>query len=277
MSRRKETIYGIILVLALLVLAERESPGSGFFWSGERLDLGVAQYPQADESGYRDTRHRWARLKEAGAYQLVYRYGERARSASWEKHTALGDRFDYREVRRGQFQWTPPRDCRRRGLAGHAGTWACVYGSVLANNRHDLTPLVNRLSEGMSRDQVATTTDAARWLLDFVQNIPYRIPEELDFGLLPPSLVVSEYWGDCDSKSLLLLHLLRRFDIGAYILISRAHEHAVLGIHVPYADEDTFEISGRHYAWAETTARHPLGKLNPRFLSPNDWEVIQVP
>ena len=275
MSRRKETIYGIILVLALLVLAERESPG--LFWSSKPLDLGVAQYPEAGESEYQDTRHRWARLKEAAAYQVIYRYGEKARASSWGEHAALGNRFNYREVRRNQFQWTPPRDCQRQGLTGHAGTWACVYGDVLANSRHDLVPLVNRLSEGMARDQVATTTDAARWLLDFVQNIPYRIPEEQDFGLLPPALVVSAYWGDCDSKSLLLLHLLRRFDISAYMLISRAHEHAVLGINVPYATEDTFEVRGRHYAWAETTARLPLGRLNPRFLSPDDWQVIWVP
>ena len=87
----------------------------------------------------------------------------------------------------------------------------------------------------------------------------------------PPALVVALSYGDCDSKSLLLIHLLGRFGIDSKLLISGAHQHAMVAINVPSSGSGR-SYGGRKYAWAETTAvGAPLGWRHPSMKSPDDW------
>ena len=171
------------------------------------------------------------------------------------------------------FEYQVPEGCSGR-------IWSCIYDDVLDRSEVDLAPLLARIEtaaveEGWSR---ATT---ARALLAFVQEIPYRVPDRQAFGVFPPALVASHYWGDCDSKSLLLIALLDRVGIDAILLLSRAHQHAMVAVAVGGsalpAAERGLRHEGREYLWAETTApRAPLGWRNPRFAAPDDWTVVPL-
>lgn len=173
-------------------------------------------------------------------------------------------------LRDTRFRWTIPPGCIGR-------EWSCIYSEVLDRSGSDLEPLLERIEAGFLAE-TWTTTQAARWLLAFVQQIPYKLPTTHAFGVLPPALVASEDWGDCDSKSLLLIHLLERVGIHAVLLTSEAHAHALVGIDVPSGATGGYRHRGREYAWAETTtAEAPLGWIHPSMRLPNDWRIIPIP
>ncbi len=227
------------------------------------LDLGAVQYPDYPRS-YDSAEHIW-RTKGLATTRVVYGHGHEAIRELEADHLAYGRRMDRAFM--GGF-------ASRLGTNCPAEPWSCVYTEVFRRNAADLEPLLKRIARGLD-EQRWSAKEASRWLLRFVQNIPYRIPEQHAFGVLPPALVASQNWGDCDSKSLLLLHLLRYVGIDAQITISRVHAHAMVGIFVPTSGA-TFTYRGREYAWAETTADAPIGWISPEMLRTNDWQVKAV-
>lgn len=231
------------------------------------VDLGVARYPLATE-GPGETVHDWNDVANRRPFRVAYLHGRGAVDQLVEDHAQLGERFGFRKVGRSRIQFRVGPQCE-----GEA--WGCIYSAILTRSEADLEPLLDRIETGLSAGSW-TRTKIAAWLLDFVQRIPYRIPEEAAFGVRPTALVASEDWGDCDSKSLLLIHLLDRFGIEAILLSSQVHAHALVGVAVPTSGS-YFEHQGRRYAWAETTAEDsPLGWRSPRLRIPNDWKVIRI-
>ena len=113
-------------------------------------------------------------------------------------------------------------------------------------------------------------------VMSYVQAIPYEIPKERPFGLLPPALVAAQKKGDCASKALLLLMLLDSLGIDGVMLTSDAHRHSMLGVAIP-AQGQKITYDGRTYAFVETTAKNaPIGWISKQLLSPNDWVVVPV-
>jgi len=151
----------------------------------------------------------------------------------------------------------------------------CAYNNIASRSGADLQPLVERFR---ARQKAANlnTADLAALIVTFVQNIRYEVPKDSPFGILPPPLVVAEERGDCDSKSLLALMLLRSFGIDSVVMSSNAHRHAVLAIALP-TNGTKVTYAGRQYAITEMTAKgSPIGHLNASLLRPNDWKVIPV-
>ncbi|MCR9262375.1 MAG: hypothetical protein NXH95_21900 [Pseudomonadaceae bacterium] len=259
MARRRANwsnwFWGLVIFGAVVYL-NRES-------MTPELDLGTVQYPRFPET-YDTTEHLW-RAAGLARTRIAFDHGHKAIQTLEADHLFYGRQIE-RAYQRGSDS--------QLGTNCQGDYWSCVYSIVFQRNADDLEPLLNRISQGLE-DQRWTAVQATRWLLRFVQDIPYRIPEEHAFGVLPPALVVSQNWGDCDSKSLLLLHLLRRVGIDAQITVSRIHKHAMVGVFVPTTG-GTFSYRNRDYAWAETTSNAPLGWISPEMLLPDDWQVTPV-
>ena len=246
-----------ILLLAALLISQRVD-------ESQIIDLGVAHYPQAsDEASF--TVHDWRSHRRASPYRVTYAHGNDAAAQLLAEHDALGDRFRFRRVTDQSFSWLIPKECANQ-------EWTCIYSEVAARSEIDLEPLLDRIVTGFQA-QEWTTPEAASWLLAFVQDIPYQVPVDHAFGLLPPALVASQDWGDCDSKSLLLMSMLDRIGIDSILLVSTAHAHAMVGIAVP-TNGKTFRYRGIDFAYAEATAKAPLGWINPQLLRPNDWRPV---
>ena len=242
----------------------------GAAWDRSELDLGVVRHParaglEEDEAGALRATHLWQRPTRGRRYRLGFAHGLEAVDALEAAHDALAQDFAYHELDDDRFSWSVPPGC--------PDPWGCVYARMLEENEAPLDALAARF-----RAHFASTdwdrAEAARWLLAFVQEIPYRLPTEHPFGVLPPAIVASRDWGDCDSKSLLLIALLERLGIGSALMISDAHAHAMVGIEVPTGRRDAFRRLGREYAWAETTAKLPLGFRAPRLRNPDDWRMV---
>ena len=259
MARRGKNLstwfWGLVIFGAVIFL-NREN-------STPELDLGTVQYPRYPRA-YDTAEHTW-RASGLATTRITFDHGLEAINQLEADHEYYGHRM-IRAYERGRAS--------RLGANCQSEYWSCVYSEVFQRNATDLVPLLDRISRGLDEQQW-NAVEATRWLLRFVQDIPYRIPENHAFGVLPPALVASQNWGDCDSKSLLLLHLLRRVGIDAQITVSNIHKHAMVGVFVPTSGA-TFRYRNRDYAWAETTSNAPLGWISPEMLRPNDWEVTPV-
>jgi len=251
---------GIWLLLCLtLIVAVRESDRRM-----ADVDLGTVRFPR-DAMDAPVTLQDWRETAGRRRYRLGYGHGTQAAESIAADHERFG--------RKNQFKWKDEKDFFWRMTPECVGQeWACIYAETFRRSAVDLEPFLDRIQQALE-DESWSTLRASRWLLSLVQQIPYAIPTEHAFGVLPPALVVSQDWGDCDSKSLLLMELLERVGIDAILLTSEAHAHALVGIAVPSVGFG-FKHLGREYAWAETTAAAPLGWLHPSMRLPNDWQVV---
>jgi hypothetical protein len=151
----------------------------------------------------------------------------------------------------------------------------CIFESLADDSKDEIEPLAARFKTRV-REAKLDPTQAVELVMSYVQAIPYEIPKDRPFGLLPPALVAAQKKGDCDSKALLLHMLLDSLGIDSVLLNSDAHRHSMLGVAIP-AQGTKITYNGRSYAFVETTAKNaPIGWISKELLRPNDWIVVPV-
>jgi hypothetical protein len=275
MSRGKTSVFYTILSLlvtgcccsfpdltTLLIPSEPEPSDST-----PGVDLGLAAYPptaseeDATKFAWRDQR------LEPSVYRARYALGAKEQAAVNEAHLALAKRVKFKDKGNGNFVWTPPRGCDAK--------MQCIFESLAEDSKDEIDPLTARFKLRV-REAKLDATQTVELIMSYVQAIPYEIPKDRPFGLLPPALVVSQKKGDCDSKALLLHMLLDSFGIDSVMLTSDAHRHSMLGVAIP-AQGTKITYDGRSYAFVETTAKSaPIGWISKDLLKPNDWVVVPV-
>jgi transglutaminase-like putative cysteine protease len=127
-----------------------------------------------------------------------------------------------------------------------------------------LKPLSNSL---LLTSPDKTPRGLASHALGFVQSLPYGTQFKTKTTSLTPIGVLVENKGDCDSKSSLLVAILKGMGINSRLL--ELPEHMVVGIEVPINLNDAYYQcpDGKKYVVAETTVRNlPLGIWDTRQL-----------
>lgn len=231
------------------------------------VDLGLAAFPatapeaQATKYAWRDKR------LDPSVYRARYALGTSEQAAVDEAHHALAKRVKFKDQGNGNFRWTPPPGCNVN--------MQCIFEALAEDSRDEVEPLAARFKTRV-REAKLDPTQATELVMSYVQAIPYEIPKDRPFGLLPPALVAAQKKGDCDSKALLLLMLLDSLGIESVLLNSDAHRHAMLGVNLP-AQGTKIKHEGRSYVFVETTAKNaPIGWISKELLTPNDWIVVPV-
>jgi hypothetical protein len=235
--------------------------------TGPEVDLGVAVYP-AGGATYKPSMFSWiARLLEPNAYRAGYAISPSERDAINDAHRDFARSVAFQDEGKGRFRWVPPRGC--------LGDMHCVFDELAKDNRRSLEPLVQRFKK-RGDDAHLDALQLSGLVVAFVQSIKYEIPETEPFGILPPTLVLEQKKGDCDSKALLAHIVLHALGVETMLVSSEAHRHTMLGIALP-ANGTTFTYAGRKYAFTEMTAKgSPIGHINPPLLSPSDWKAVPV-
>ncbi len=112
-------------------------------------------------------------------------------------------------------------------------------------------------------------------LLSWTQSWSYeRSPAGSD--VVNPLSAAMEGRGDCDSRALVLVALLRRENIRAILLVSLAHQHALAAIDAP-GPGARFPYEGRGWLVAETTAKVGIGLIEQKQSSIADWFAVDFP
>lgn len=229
------------------------------------VNLGSASYPEGAQKI--EAAHQWFDAEKV-KHKISYVQTHKARSSVEKDFDQWSKALKYQRTKAGSFTWQPRGFCRKK-------KFGCIYDNLYTRSSVDLKPLIQKFKSHIAKKQL-NAREALYLLMSFVQNIEYRIPKEYPFGVLPPALVVSYKWGDCDSKSLLLHLLLKEINIDSIILNSNAHRHAMLAAAIP-SQGHTITYRGKRYAFIESTAkRAPLGYIHPKYLQPDDWTVVSM-
>ena len=229
-------------------------------------DLGVARHP-TNTTAAPVSFHWWTVPNNPPSYRMGYALDLAEQRAVQQAFTAWARSMKYSSRGPRSFRWAPPPGCD--------GDMRCVYENVIARSERDLAPLVALLTAHRDAGK-ASAADLIFLVVSFVQSIPYSIPDDEPFQVLPPALVLARGKGDCDSKVVLAHALLRQIGVDSIVLSSNAHAHAMLGIAVPTVGKK-IRYQGRDYAFTEMTAENsPPGRISPEFTRPNDWRVVPV-
>ncbi len=231
---------------------------------GPKTSLGLALVPE-DLSPASARHYQWR--QQVHAWELGYGVSEDVHQQVDDDFAELAQRFSYRSGKGTSFTWAPPPACRQR-------EWECVFDSVAHDNAEDIAPLTALFRKKQQQDQL-DAKELTDLVVSFVQNIKYRLPTEdtAAFGLLPPTVVVADGSGDCDSKALLAVVILKQLGVDAVVLLASNLGHAALGVALPVPGKKF----GKKYAFVEvTTPGWAVGALPPEYDVKNAWKVIPV-
>lgn len=199
-------------------------------------------------------------------YGLSYGIDDEVKQKVVSKHDALATRMGFVNGEKGVFRWSPPADCEPE-------PWRCVYHSVTRDNRAYVVPLAKAFADYQAANQLdpRTTIDL---VISWVQHITYRLPDDENFGLLPPARVAAEGWGDCDSKTLLAALILDELGVETVVLHSDTYKHAALGVDLP-GDGQRFSFGRRKYLYVEVTSPGwQVGTMPPEVSSARLWTAM---
>lgn len=144
------------------------------------------------------------------------------------------------------------------------------YDKIVIDSRSIVRPLYVEFKRYI-RAKKLNRREQIELIMRFLQDIPYYIPpknyrERFIGGLFPPSELLKNGKGDCDSKSVLmasiLAHDLFYYDKMAMILVPG---HALLAIEAPpMAYDQSIDHGGRTFVYAEPVGprRTPFGRTN---------------
>lgn len=107
-------------------------------------------------------------------------------------------------------------------------------------------------------EQKSSTRSYVNLLLSWIQSIPYNTLEDRlvsnGSGYAPPSDVITNNLGDCDSKTVLAAALMRSLLPNLSMVIILTPTHALLGANLPRREnESTIEVEGLEYLLLEPT------------------------
>lgn len=234
----------------------------------EVVDLGVALIP---ESTPRERARIYAWSVESLApprHRVGYGLGEALAEQLAKEHAAYGQRLGFRMLAPDRFTYQAPEGCRT--------DMRCIYAELMRTNAGPVRALGERFLSRI-RERHLDTGQAADLILGFVQHIRYELPADQPFGIVPPALVPALDKGDCDSKAVLAVMLLRQAGIDATILYSDPLAHAAVGVALP-GTGTTLRLGGRTYRYAEVSAEGwPVGIIPPRYDQPRLWRVLPPP
>jgi len=201
-------------------------------------------------------------------YRVGYGLGESLANSLEREHVAYGRRMRFRALGRARFTYQAPPGCQQ--------DMRCIYAELMRSNAEPVHALGLRFIEHIRAKQLGAL-EAAELIITFVQRIHYTEPEGQPFGLLPPALVAARDEGDCDSKAVLAVMLLRQAGLDAAILYSDPLAHAAVGLALPLRGPP-FRLGDRVYRYAElTTEGWPLGMIPPQHDKPHLWKVLPMP
>lgn len=268
---------GSFLLCCCLMTAVVESADDPLDWNqvtkvvppdlGPSSSLGVALVP-AELPAEAAREYRWRQRLQA--WSLGYGVSRQVHERVEADFAQLAERFDYQPGSGTQFTWAPPPSCRGR-------EWECVFSTLAGDDAADVAPLTELFRRKQQGDAL-DARQATELVVSFVQGITYRLPTEetAAFGMLPPTVVVADGSGDCDSKALLAVVMLRQLGVDAQVLLATGLGHAALGVALPVPGKK-FALGKKKYAFVEvTTPGWGLGQVPPEYDVPNAWRVVPV-
>lgn len=150
--------------------------------------------------------------------------------------------------------------------------WSAVYRIIYNDNKERIKNISNIFKNYRANNNISKT-QTIDILVSFVQNLKYKIPDNY-YQIYPPLNSIFYNEADCDTRSLLLVMILKELGYDAIVLYSSKYLHAICAVDVGGVG-DCITYRNKDYSLIETTATGWLvGMLPPEFNDLRYWYPI---
>ena len=180
----------------------------------------------------------------------------------------------------------------------YASTIESLYSVIYKSDKLDLD-LVYKELDFIRRDRSLSKRKFAEIIVSMIQHMPYNIvSQESCFkaqmsddslremilsgiecdgnvygGVYSPLELVKKMKGDCDSRTLFIYTVLKKFNYDVVILNSEIYAHSIIGLNIPSSGRYKYYNGKRYYTWETTAKGYDLGILPADFSNIKYWYV----
>ncbi len=154
--------------------------------------------------------------------------------------------------------------------------WTRYYRILYRDNYLRLSKIAGILREHLAINYSSRPDlEKSALLLSWVQGYTYYRTGTLSDFLSPVTCLVQEK-GDCDSRALLYVILLKHYGIDAILMVSSVYSHSMAGVAVD-GKGARFVLNKVPYLVAETTDQVSIGLIDKKMADPTKWLGISFP
>jgi len=208
-------------------------------------------------------------------------------SMKWSAYDNENYSFNY-SIRQSDYE------AAKNNRSNYIGnTWGEIYDNLYLNDKQMLSGIYRKFD---SLRPGYNALDFARLIVSSVQEVPYTwiliescedAPNSTEihssgyeclgnirnYAVLSPTEFMVTHKGDCDTKSLVLYTILKKFNYDVHILISEQYAHAMLGINIPAAGSYISSTGTKYYVWETTVKGMDVGIMAPQYNNLSFWNV----
>ena len=172
-------------------------------------------------------------------------------------------------------------------------SWGEIYQNLYDNDRSMLASVYSKFNS-LKKDYDAL--DFAKLIVSSIQEVPYTwilidacesAPNRAEiqhsgytclgniknYAVLSPAEFLVTHKGDCDTKTMVLYTILKRFNYDVCVLVSEQYAHAMLGINIPATGKYIGYQGKRYYVWETTVKGMDVGLMAPEYSNLSLWDV----
>lgn len=174
-----------------------------------------------------------------------------------------------------------------------------IIYSLKENDKHSLNG-VYQLFDSLRVNNQLSNIKFAELIVSFVQDIPYAVilPDDCNsnlyddkfirdylnsensrcdgfekFGINSPVEFMSNLYGDCDTRTLLLYTILAHYGFDVALFSSEYYSHSIIGLNLPINGIAYYYVNQRYVLWETTAPSIRAGVLPKEFSNTNYWRI----
>tara|TARA_X000000368_G_C23030622_1_gene712358 strand:- start:1170 stop:2003 length:834 start_codon:yes stop_codon:yes gene_type:complete len=173
-----------------------------------------------------------------------------------------------------------------------------LYKDMYTFDKQKLDLVYKDLYE-LKKDRSLSKTAFAKAIVSMVQKIPYSLAVQgscslaystnndvkdlmdegypcdgyVYGGVYSPLEFVYKRKGDCDSRTVFLYTLFKKFNYDVVVLNSDFYAHSILGVNLPAYGTYRSHMGTKYYAWETTAENWDVGEIPPSFNNMRYWYV----
>ena len=176
----------------------------------------------------------------------------------------------------------------RRGIkmSDDMNSYVIDYQWVIDQSSRELRDAAKDIRSIARRKGYRSKRELVGAFASFVQSLEYRLPpnnriddngkEIITIGAIMPIEVLTNQWGDCDSKSMLFATLVRSIDLTEVVFIVK-HEHVFAAVDViPEPEDQTIRYKGDDWVLIELTDAWPIGRVPEEHIECIDQKQFEI-
>ena len=178
-----------------------------------------------------------------------------------------------------------------------------IYRNLINQNNDYLTEIIKEYKK-IGRAKNMNKSDFADMVVSSIQSIPYYLVHDLShreadrvyggfiseyhrtggpcldkikFGVQSPTEFMGNFKGDCDTRSVLLYHVLSKLGFNVVVLASDEYSHAIIGVSGNYRG-DYLKYQGlKYYVWETTAKGFTPGSISDECSNMRYWYIAMGP